>query len=263
MDCMYCVCTVCVCVISQWSWWLYWERWPSPPGPAGHWPVGRTSSSQHWWLTDHKRKQQWKQKKKWKYIQTSSDRVRLHHLIHFMFICVMLCYVNMNHTQMSSTSTKMYYEVGVDFWPFLYRKYDWVSGEQIRCHRLLWMWKTTEPRDSPTHHQQHSLSVWMMNQLDSAASVCHHLPTSNHDGGKKSPRLPTTKYSCIFSHPCEHEQTPFSITKKFLGQMLISHGSGFRSWKNSSRSFFLSLSLSIINPSILQLKPSLCLLYFL
>lgn len=94
------------------------------------------------------------------------------------------------------------------------------------------------------HTTSSTLSMWMMTQLDSAASVCHHLPTSNHDGEKKSPRLPTTKYSHTFSHPCEHEQTPFSITKNFLGQMLISYGSGF---KSSSLSFSLFLNHKSFN----------------
>lgn len=67
---------VCVCllfIISQWSWWLYWERWPSRQGPADHWPAGRTSSSQHWWLTGDKKKEHWEQKKKWKYILLSQS----------------------------------------------------------------------------------------------------------------------------------------------------------------------------------------------
>lgn len=226
--------------VSQWSWWHCWERWPSPQGPAGHWPAGRTSSSRHWWLIDHKKNSSGNKGKSesiFRLLQSQSDYIiTLHHLIHSLFS------VNPMHTSNTKYKDVLWSGCDCDFWPFLYRK--WKSGEQIQCHRLLWKWKTTEPRDSPTHYQQHSLSMWMMTQLDSAASVCHHLPTSNHDGEKKSPRLPTTKYSHTFSHPCEHEQTPFSITKNFLGQMLISYGSGF---KSSSLSFSLFLNHKSFN----------------
>lgn len=69
-------------------------------------------------------------------------------------------------------------------------------SERIRRHNFLRESKTSEPSDSPTHHQQHFLSMWIMTHLVSAATVCHHLPTSNHDGGKKEL---TATYHQIFS----------------------------------------------------------------
>lgn len=151
---------VCVCllfIISQWSWWLYWERWPSRQGPADHWPAGRTSSSQHWWLTGDKKKSIGNKRK--------SEST---------FFCHNQATIHpLNYKQIHIQR-----HIEVCFQPFLVS----VSGH-IHCHRFLWKWKTTEPRDSPTHTQQHFLCMAMMTQLDSAVSVCHHLPTSNHDGG--------------------------------------------------------------------------------
>lgn len=127
-----------------------------------------------------------------------------------------------------------------------------VSGH-IHRHRFLWKWKTTEPRDSPTHTQQHFLCMAMMTQLDSAVSVWHHLPTSNHDGLDQQPNILTRFYS----H--EHEKTAFQSWRNFWVKCWLAMDQDLDAERNKV-SF---LSGFAINPSVLQLKPSLCLLYFL
>lgn len=118
----------------------------------------------------------------------------------------------------------MYYAVGV-YLGLCYIKYDGVCAR--RTDPLPQIFLEVKNNWAKGHFYTLpaalSLSLWMMTKLEPAASVCHHLPTSNHDREKKKPEATNHQiYSCIFSHPCEQEQAPFSIIKKFLGQMLIS-----------------------------------------
>lgn len=179
------------------------------------------------------KKEHWEQKKKWKYILLSQSGY------------------NTPSELQTNTHTKTYYiqrHIEVCFQPFLVS----VSGH-IHRHRFLWKWKTTEPRDSPTHTQQHFLCMAMMTQLDSAVSVCHHLPTSNHERGYQQPNILTRFYS----H--EHEKTAFQSWRNFWVKCWLAMDQDL----DAERTKVSFLSGFAINPSVLQLKPSLCLLYFL
>lgn len=170
--------------------------------------------------------------------QSQSTFSTLHHLIHSV--------LNMNHMHITLQGQRstVKWDWQTALLAFLAQKiwceYEW-QGEQTNCHRFLWKWKNNWAEGlSHTLTAAFSLHV----DDDPARFSCLSLPPPTHFWPwrkKKAPQPSTAKYSRTFSHPCEHERTLFSITKKFLGQMLISYGSGFRSWKNSSLSFSLSL----------------------
>lgn len=103
----------------------------------------------------------------------------------------------------------MYYAVGV-YLGLCYIKYDGVCAR--RTDPLPQIFLEVKNNWAKGHFYTLpaalSLSLWMMTKLEPAASVCHHLPTSNHDREKKSLRLPTTKYIPAYFHTHVNKSKP-------------------------------------------------------